>query len=188
LRVVVPVLTVVALGTYLAVTYAVLRQLGPTRLALSTAPLRDALDAAEAATLDPVVTIGAAAACAVGLLLVIGGGRRTADAMTISGDLPFARWLIAGGAVLGVLVADTGQALTLAATCALFYYAFTNASARLLRRDERTWPRRTACFGLGVTVLIGMTMPSVDLAIALLVTVAAGLAGPLLALAGPARR
>jgi APA family basic amino acid/polyamine antiporter len=188
LRVVVPALTVAALGTYVAVTFAVLHQLGPVRLALSTAPLRDALDAADAALLDPVVAIGAAVACAVGLLLVIGGGRRTAGAMTTSGDLPLARWLIAGGAVLGVLVADPGQAMTLAATCALFYYAFTNASARLLRRDVRTWPGRTACFGLGVTVLLGMSMPIVDLAIALLVTVVAGLSGPLLALARPGRR
>lgn len=188
LRIVIPVLTVVALGTYLAVTFAVLRQLGPTRLALSTVPLRDALDAAAASALDPAVTIAAAVACAAGLLLVIGGGRTTTDAMTSNGDLPFARWLIAGGAVLGVLVADTGRLMTLAATCALFYYAFTNASARLLLRDERTWPGRTACFGLGVTVLIGMAMPAIDLAVALAVTVVAGLSGPLLALARPARR
>jgi APA family basic amino acid/polyamine antiporter len=111
--------------------------------------------------------------------------------MSESGDLPVlgtaARVLVAAGAAVGVLVAGPVQAIELAATCALFYYAFTNASARLLAREERVWPARTACFGLGVTVLIGMTMPPVDLAIALGVTVLAGLAGPLVAL-GTARR
>ncbi len=191
-RVVIPVLVVIALGTYLLVSFAVLRQLGPTRLAVSVVPLRDALDAADASALDPVVTIGALVATAVGLLLVIGGGTRTATAMADSGDLPVlgtvARVLVAGGAAVGVLVAGPAQAIELAATCALFYYAFTNASARLLGRDERVWPARTACFGLGVTVLIGMTMPPVDLAIALGVTVVAGLAGPLVALGSSRRR
>jgi APA family basic amino acid/polyamine antiporter len=191
-RIVIPVLVLLALGTYLVVSFAVLRQLGPTRLAVSVVPLRDALDAADAATLDPVVTIGALVATAVGLLLVISGGTRTATTMADSGDLPMvgavARVLVAGGAAVGVLVAGPAQAIELAATCALFYYAFTNASARLLAREDRVWPTRTACFGLGVTVLIGMTMPPVDLVIALGVTVVAGLAGPLVALGRPGRR
>ncbi|HEX9335152.1 MAG TPA: amino acid permease, partial [Pseudonocardiaceae bacterium] len=62
----------------------------------------------------------------------------------------------------------------------LFYYAFTNASARLLSRDERLWPTRTACFGLGFSVLLGMTMPPLDLVIALGVAAVALLAGPIM--------
>jgi basic amino acid/polyamine antiporter, APA family len=192
-KVVIPVLVLIALGTYLAVSFAVLRQLGPTRLAVSTVPLRDALDAADASALDPLITVAAMVATAVALLLVIGGGRRTADVMASVGDLPtdrsaVLRWLVGGGAALGVLVAGPADAIELAATCALFYYAFTNASARLLSREERSWPARTACFGLGVTVLLGMAMPPVDLVIALGVTVLAGAAGPLLALGRSARR
>jgi APA family basic amino acid/polyamine antiporter len=99
--------------------------------------------------------------------------------MADGGDLPrlpaVARVLVGGGAAIGVLVAGPAQAMALAATCALFHYAFTNASARLLARDERSWPARTACVGLGVTVVLGMTMPPVDLAIALGVVVLAGL-------------
>lgn len=189
LRVIIPVLTAVALGTYLAVTFAVLRQLGPVRLALSAVPLRDALDSADASLLDPVVTIAALVATALALLLVIGSSRRTTEVMTTSGDLPpGSRWLVAGGAAVCVLAIDPAQAIELAATCALFYYAFTNASARLLAAGERSWPLRTACFGLGFTVLIGMAMPAVDLAIAAGVVIVAGLSGPLLALARPARR
>ncbi|HEY1570526.1 MAG TPA: amino acid permease [Pseudonocardiaceae bacterium] len=184
-RVVIPVLVAVALGTYLLVAFAVLRQLGPTRLAVSAVPLRDALDAASAAPLDPVVTVAAMVATALGLLLVVGGGRRTAGAMAAGGDLPgmatTARVFVVGAGAVGVLVAGPARAIELAATCAPFYYAFTNASARLLSTEERAWPARTACFGLGVTVLIGMTMPPVDLAIALGVTVVSGLAGPLVA-------
>ncbi|HEX5118887.1 MAG TPA: amino acid permease [Pseudonocardiaceae bacterium] len=184
-RVVIPVLVAVALATYLVVAFAVLRQLGPTRLAVSAVPLRDALDAASAAPLDPVVTVAAMVATALGLLLVVGGGRRTAGAMAAGGDLPgvatWARVFVVGAGAVGVLVAGPAQAIELAATCALFYYAFTNASARLLSSEDRAWPARTACFGLGVTVLIGMTMPPVDLAIALGVTVVSGLAGPLVA-------
>ncbi|HEX3646956.1 MAG TPA: amino acid permease [Pseudonocardiaceae bacterium] len=180
-RIAIPVLVAVALGTYLVVAFAVLHQLGPTRLAVSAVPLRDALDAADAAPLDPVVTVAALVATALGLLLVVGGGRRTADAMAAGGDLPGvavgARVFVVVGGAVGVLVAGPADAIELAATCALFYYAFANASARLLSREERAWPARTACFGLGVTVLIGMAMPPVDLAIALGVTVVSGLAG-----------
>jgi APA family basic amino acid/polyamine antiporter len=193
LRVVIPVLLLVSVGTYLAVGAAVLRQLGGARLALSSVPLRDALDAADASALDPLVTIAAMVATAVALLLVIGGGRRTADVMADSGDLPdsgrrLASGVLGGGAVLGLLVANPGQAITLAATCALFYYAFTNASGRLLAKDERIWPVRTACFGLGLSVLLGMSMPAVDLAIALGVMLFAAAVGPLLSLARSLRR
>lgn len=191
-RVVIPVLVAVALGTYLVVAFAVLHQLGPTRLAVSAVPLRDALDAADAAPLDPVITVAALVATALGLLLVVGGGQRTADAMAAGGDLPKvaagARVLVVAGAATGVLVAGPAAAIELAATCALFHYAFTNASARLLAREERAWPVRTACFGLGCTVLIGMTMPPVDLAIALGVTVVSVLAGTLVTATRSVRR
>jgi APA family basic amino acid/polyamine antiporter len=182
-RVVIPVLLGIALGTYLLVGYAVLRQLGPTRLALSTVPLRDALDAADASLLDPLVTIAALVATAVGMLLVVGGGSRTADAMADKGDLPafgvLTRVLIGGGAVLGVLFAGPADMIELAATCAMFYYAFSNAAGRLLSGEQRSWPTRTACFGLGLAVLVAMSMPGVDLAIALVVAVLAAAAGPL---------
>jgi APA family basic amino acid/polyamine antiporter len=183
---VIPVLLAVALVTYLAVGAAVLRQLGPTRLAVSAAPLRDALDAADASALGPLVTVAAMVATGTALLFVVGGSRRVADAMTTSGDLPAAgpgaliRCLVGAGAVLCVLFVGPTRSIGLAATCALFYYAFTNASARLLSRDERFWPTRTACFGLGFSVLLGMTMPPLDLAIALGVAVVALLAGPIM--------
>ncbi len=191
-RAVVPVLLAVALGTYLLVSWAVLRQLGPTLLAVSAAPLRDALDAADAGMLDPAVTLAATVATATGLLLVVGVGRRTADVMAAKGDLPArgmaVRLLIGGGAAVGVLFAGPGPAIELAATCALFYHAFSNASARLLPKDERTWPPRTACFGMAIAVLVGMSMPAVDLLIVLAVAVVAALMDPLVRLGQAVRR
>lgn len=188
MRVIVPVLLAVALVTYLAVGAAVLRQLGPTRLALSATPLRDALDSADAGAIDPLVTFAVMVATGMALLAVVGGGRRIADAMAGNGDLPTAPWathasvmrvLVGAGAVACVLFLGPARSIGLAATCALFYYAFTNASARLLARSERSWPARTACFGLGFSVLIGMTMPPADLLIALGVSFVALVAGPL---------
>ena len=91
------------------------------------------------------------------------------------------------GALACVLFIGTAHSIGLAATCALFYYAFTNASARLLVAAQRSWPARTSCFGLGFSVLIGMTMPAADLLIALGVSGVALLAGPLVSRL-PARR
>ncbi|HEX9338130.1 MAG TPA: amino acid permease [Pseudonocardiaceae bacterium] len=197
LRWAVPVLLAVSLATYLAVSAAVLRQLGPTRLAISATPLRDALDAADAGALDPLVTVAVMVATGIALLLVVGGGRRIADVMATVGDLPAGRprpapgaavrMLVGAGAALCVLFVGPAHSIGLAATCALFYYAFTNASARLLSKSERSWPARTACFGLGFSVLIGMTMPPADLLIALGVSGVALVAGPLVSRL-PARR
>jgi APA family basic amino acid/polyamine antiporter len=172
-----------ALGTYLAVGVAVLRQLGPTRLAVSAVPLRDALDAADAALLDPVVSVAAMVATAVGLLLVVGAGRRAADTRA-TGDRwahgRLARVFVGGGAALGVLVAGPDQTIELAATCALFHYAFATVSTRLESRADPARTTWTVCAGMLSSVLIAMTMPPVDLLIALAVAVLAAVAGPLL--------
>jgi len=62
--------------------------------------------------------------------------------------------------VIAVLVVALSPSTTIGfAACAMLaYYAFTNASARILLKEDRTWPMRTACFGLGLSVLYGMTI------------------------------
>jgi APA family basic amino acid/polyamine antiporter len=68
--------------------------------------------------------------------------------------------LIGGAAaVIAVLLLTPAQALAVGACGALFYYAFTNASARILLQKDRTWPMRTACLGLGLSVLLAMSLP-----------------------------
>ncbi|GLZ36178.1 hypothetical protein Lesp02_83650 [Lentzea sp. NBRC 105346] len=179
LRIAIPVTIGGALAVYLAVGVGVHRQLGTDRLALSPAPLRDALAAADAAALIPLVQAAAAVAAVSTLYFVLSGTRRTMTAMVEHGDLPRplgraprAVDVLAGAAmIVAALLMPLGLALGVAACASLFYYAFTNASARILLQDERTWPMRTACLGLGLSVLLAMSVP-----VPALLTTLAGLA------------
>ena len=166
LHLAIPITLVLVLGTYLAVGYAAFRQLGSTRLALSPAPLLDAVVSADGQWIVPLVTAGAAVATIAALIGVLAGARRTMTAVAKANDLPAALgsdraagWV--GGAVVAVLTVavEPSAAIGFAACAMLAYYAFTNASARILLKEDRTWPMRTACFGLGLSVLYGMTMP-----------------------------
>jgi APA family basic amino acid/polyamine antiporter len=199
-RLAVPVLILVALGTYLAIGTALLRQLGPTRMALSPDLLRDALAAAGASALDPILTAGIAAAVLGVLLALVSGTRQTAQAMADAGDLPGIfgtgafEHTVAGALAIGaagacaVLLLTPVAAIQLAATCGLFAAAFTNAAARLLERHERAWPARTACFGLGLSVLLVIAMPPVALTLSVVAMGIGAAIGPLVALTrrGPA--
>jgi basic amino acid/polyamine antiporter, APA family len=182
----VPVIMVITLVAGIAVAAAMLFQLGGARLALSPAPLRDALAAADAQSLQPLVSGAVGLATLLGVLTTVSTIRRTLSAMAEFSDVPpslanvGARGVSAPSAVLsGITVAVTAallnppQAIGLAACLLLFYYAFTNASARLLLPAERVWPRRSACFGLGLSVLLGMNM-SVEYLVAALLVMAAG--------------
>lgn len=171
LRFAVPATVVVVLVVGLAVGAALLRQLGPARLALSPAPLRDALVAADGQWLLPVLAFGAAVAAVSSLYFVLASARRTLVGMTETGDLPPIRagWPLevagAGLAVMGVLALPPSTALAVGACGTAFYYGFTNASARVLLQDDRTWSMRTACLGLGLSVLLAMSAPSTALVV-----------------------
>ncbi|KAA2264351.1 amino acid permease [Solihabitans fulvus] len=163
----IPLLMGIAFVGCLVVGFAAHHQLGSARLAWSRAPLHDAMIAADAAWLAPVVDLGAGIAAVGALFWVLGGMRRTVLAMAETGDLPM-RTVRAGGgvevvggvlALPAVLLLSPAQAIGMASCCLLFYYAFTNASARLLLQEDRTWPMRTACLGLGLSVLLAMSMP-----------------------------
>lgn len=166
LHMAIPVALVLVLGSYLAVGLAMFRQLGPTRLALSPTPVLDAVISADGQWIVPLVSVGAAVATVAALLGVLSGTRRTVTTVAKAGDLPavlgsdrVAGWI--GGALVAVLVValEPATAIGFAACAMLAYYAFTNASARILLKEDRTWPMRTACFGLGLSVLYGMTQP-----------------------------
>nr|CTQ96369.1 amino acid transporter [Kibdelosporangium sp. MJ126-NF4] len=190
LRVAIPVMMVGTLAVTLAVSGAALHQLGGPRLALSPAPLMDALAAADALSLQPLMAGVAGIATMSGLLMAIGSIRRTLGAMAEFSDVPpslaivgsrgvSAPAAILSGAAVAVAAAllNPPQAIGVAACLLLFYYAFTNAAARLLMPSDRTWPRRAACFGLGFSVLIGMNMSVKYLAVVVFVMVAGCVAG-----------
>ncbi|MEO6090596.1 MAG: hypothetical protein ABIQ18_46595, partial [Umezawaea sp.] len=164
----IPLLIGLALGTTLAVAAAVQHQLGSARLALSSAPLRDALLAADGGWLVPLVQFGAVVAALAVLVPVLGGLRRTLGALASNGDLP--TWLAGGrgpwldllggaSAAVVLLLVPPSAALAIGACATLFYYAFTNASARVLLQEDRAWSMRSACLGLGLSVLLAMSAP-----------------------------
>ncbi|ALG07767.1 hypothetical protein AOZ06_13375 [Kibdelosporangium phytohabitans] len=190
LHVAVPVIMVGTLAVTVAVGGAALHQLGGPRLALSPAPLMDALAAADAQSLQPLMAGVAGIATLYGLLMAIGSIRRTLSAMAEFSDVPPALAIVGSrgvsapaaglsGAAVAVAAGllNPPQAIGVAACLLLFYYAFTNASARLLLPAERAWPRRAACFGLGFSVLIGMNMAVKYLAVVVLVMVVGCVAG-----------
>lgn len=172
-RVAIPVLIGLSLVVYLAVGAGVLRQLGSARLALSPAPLRDALVAADADAVVPLVQIGAAVAGVAALHFVLASAHRTLTGLAEDGDLPTRlkpgalSFVVVVSSALAVVLMPMALALGVAACATLFYYAFTNASARVLLQNDRTWPMRTACLGLGLSVLLTMSLPVPALLISL---------------------
>jgi APA family basic amino acid/polyamine antiporter len=119
----------VVLVVYLSVAGAALYQLGGARLALSSTPLREALAAADASGIDPVLTAGAALACLLvlsGLLSDVREGPR--------GSLLTPVVAVAAG--LGTVLLTVPVALELAAGAMAGHYAL-----RLVR--SRSAPART---------------------------------------------
>ncbi|MFI7674372.1 hypothetical protein [Actinophytocola sp. NPDC049390] len=111
-----PAVVVVVLAVSAAVAVGALRQLGGERLALSPAPLRDVLTAADAASIDGLLAAGVTVACAFALRACLtdvrdfAPGRRSPVAAVV---------LAAGVAALGSLVLEPEHALVGAAVLLL---------------------------------------------------------------------
>ncbi|WP_211212908.1 APC family permease [Actinopolyspora mortivallis] len=192
--------TSVTAAVLLTVVFAVTRQLGAVRLGLSGVPLLDALRAADAAALVPAVGLGAGlvmvpvllgtlrSARSVGLAVVADGelpgllGRRTGDR-----PCPLDGVLLAVAAVLALLLTPA-VAMGVAACCLLVHYAFVNAAARVLLADEWTWSMRAACLGMGLSVILAMSMPVPVMAATAVVTAAMPVGAALLSRTRPAVR
>ncbi|WP_051855909.1 APC family permease [Streptomyces sp. NRRL B-1347] len=144
----VPLSLGIALAVYACVAVAVLAVLGPGGLAEASAPLADAVRAAGAPGLVPVVRAGAAVAAVGSLLALILGVSRTTLAMARDRHLPGAlaavhprfqvphRAELAVGAVVALLAAtvDVRDAVGFSSFGVLVYYAIANASAWTLSR------------------------------------------------------
>ncbi|SHF45857.1 hypothetical protein [Streptoalloteichus hindustanus] len=188
LRIALPLVVLVALAAQLVVGAALLRQLGPARLAISPAPLRDLLVAADATALEPLVVLAAVAAMAPMLVVALAGVRASASSVIRGRDVPLRislvtgpggpwRLDVVGGGVAAALAVALGptHALQLAACCLLFYYAFASAGARLVLLDGPSWPMRSACLGMGLAVILAMSSPAPYL-VATLAIAASGVA------------
>ncbi|UKZ10128.1 APC family permease [Streptomyces viridifaciens] len=169
----IPLALGITLVVYAAVALAALAVLGPDRLAHAGAPLTEAVRAAGAPGLAPVVRVGAAVAALGSLLALILGVSRTTLAMARDRHLPhvlaavhprFAvphRAELTVGAVVAVLaaVADVRGAIGFSSFGVLAYYAVANASAWTLTPSEGRPPRVAPVCGLAGCVVLAFALP-----------------------------
>ncbi|MEU6588286.1 amino acid permease [Streptomyces sp. NPDC046881] len=184
----IPLALGIALVVYACVAVAVLAVLGADRLGQTAAPLADAVRAAGAPGLVPVVRAGAAVAALGSLLALILGVSRTTLAMARDGHLPGVlaavhprfrvphRAELAVGAVVAVLAAtvDVRGAIGFSSFGVLVYYAVANASAWTLGPGPRA--RVVPAVGLLGCVTLAFALPAASVAVGAGVLAAGGAA------------
>lgn len=165
----IPLALGITLVVYTTVAVATLGILGPQQLAAATAPLTEAVRAAGAAWLEPVVRVGAACAALGALLALILGVSRTTLAMARDRHLPVVlsavhprfgvphRAELAVGAIVAVVaaVADVRAAIGFSSFGVLTYYAVANASAWTLDTRNRVVP----ALGLTGCLVLAFSLP-----------------------------
>ncbi|MFF8429715.1 APC family permease [Streptomyces sp. NPDC016566] len=173
----IPLALGIALVVYVTVAVAVLAVLGPDRLGHAAAPLAEAVRAAGAPGLAPVVRVGAAVAALGSLLALILGVSRTTLAMARDRHLPRAlaavhprfqvphRAELAVGAVVAVLAAtvDVRGAIGFSSFGVLAYYAVANASAWTL--SPALSARLVPAMGLLGCATLAFALPSASVAV-----------------------
>ncbi len=161
---------IVTLAVYAILAITLMSVLGP-ELGTSSAPLADAVRAAGAAWLDPVVRFGAAVAALGSLLSLILGVSRTGLAMARDGHLPRAMATVhprfavphraeitVGAVVAGVAaLADVRAAIGFSSFAVLVYYAIANASAWTLEHSPGS--RLIPALGLVGCLLLAVFLP-----------------------------
>ncbi|MFC9607076.1 APC family permease [Streptomyces niveus] len=169
----VPIALGITLAVYAVIAVAALTVLGPRGLSDANAPLSEAVRAAGAGRLVPVVTAGAAVAALGSLLALILGVSRTTLAMARDGYLPRAlaavhprfkvphRAELAVGAVVAVVAAtaDVRGAIGFSSFGVLAYYAIANASAWTLTPDEGRPARVVPALGLAGCLVLAFALP-----------------------------
>ena len=169
----------IVLVIYVLVAIVVLRSLGADQLAVSDAPLVDAVIASSWSWASPVVQIGAAAAALGALLALVAGVGRTSLAMARNRDLP--SWLagvhpkyqvphhaeIALAVVVSILVltVDLRGAIGFSSFGVLVYYLIANVAAFTQESSQRRFPRALQIVGALGCVLLVATLPPLSIAI-----------------------
>lgn len=172
----IPLALGIVVAIYTVVLGTALLAVGPAVLAGSAAPLAAAVDAGDWSGLVPIVRIGAAVASAGVLLSLLAGISRTALSMARRRELPAVldavhpryrtphRAEVCAAVIVCVVVsvADLREAIGFSAFAMLLYYALANASAWTLSPAERRWPKWLAGLGVGLCVLLALTLPLVS--------------------------
>jgi APA family basic amino acid/polyamine antiporter len=169
----IPIALGITVVVYVVVGGAALLAAGPDRLAAAAAPLTEAVRAAGAGGIAPVVRIGGALASLGALLALIAGVGRTSLAMARHRDLP--AWLAAvhpryrvphhAEAALAVIVSvlvlstDLRSVIGFSSFGVLVYYAVANISAATQPAGQRRWPRQLNGLGLVGCVVLAATLP-----------------------------
>ena len=178
---------------YLAVAVSALLVAGPDALAVSSAPLRTAVELAGADWAKPLVTAGAVVASLGALLALLAGVARTALAMGRNRDLPsrlaavdpgrsvpvVAQIAVAAVVMLLVATIDLRGMLGFSSFGVLLYYAVANASAWTQEDPARRWPRALQAAGLAGCLTLVVTLPPVSV-VAGLAVLAVGCLGRVL--------
>ncbi|MFH8934314.1 APC family permease [Streptomyces griseosporeus] len=173
----IPLALGIALAVYVCVAVAVLSVLGSQALGEAGAPLAEAVRAAGAPGLVPVVRAGAAVAALGSLLALILGVSRTTLAMARDRHLPGLlavvhprfkvphRAELAVGAVVAVLAAtvDVRGAIGFSSFGVLAYYAVANASAWTL--DPAPAKRVVPALGLIGCAVLAFSLPVASVAV-----------------------
>ncbi|MGW1322012.1 APC family permease [Streptomyces antibioticus] len=173
----IPLALGITLVVYACVAVAVLSVLGAGALGRAEAPLADAVRAAGAPGLVPVVRVGAAVAALGSLLALILGVSRTCLAMARDRHLPGAlaavhprfrvphRAELAVGAVVAVLAAtvDVRGAIGFSSFGVLVYYAVANASAWTL--DPSPASRALPVVGLAGCLVLAFALPATSVVV-----------------------
>jgi APA family basic amino acid/polyamine antiporter len=163
----------VAVAVYAVVAVSVLLALGPDRLAISRAPLVEAVAAAGWAWAMPVVVVGGAAAALGALLALIAGIGRTTLAMARHADLPRrlaavhpryrvphrAEITIAVVVSLLVLTVDLRGAIGFSSFGVLLYYLIANLAAFTQPVEQRRFPRWLQVLGAVGCLVLVITLP-----------------------------
>ena len=163
----------ITLGLYLLIALTLLHTLGADRLAASTAPLTDVVQAAGWTWAGAIVTIGAALASLGALLALIAGVGRTSLAMARHRDLP--AWLaavhpryavphhaeIALAVVVSILVitVDLRGAIGFSSFGVLLYYVVANVAAFTQTPPDRRYPRLVQIVGAVLCLVLVVTLP-----------------------------
>ncbi|MFB6814529.1 APC family permease [Streptomyces sp. NPDC056347] len=169
----IPLALGITLVVYVLVAVSVLLVLGPRGLAAAEAPLTEAVRAAGADRLVPVVRVGAAVAALGSLLALVLGVSRTILAMARDRHLPRAlaavhprfkvphRAELLVGAVVAVAAATTDLrgAIGFSSFGVLAYYAIANASALTLTPAEGGPARIVPVVGLAGCLALAFALP-----------------------------
>ena len=162
-----------ALVVYAAVALVLLRALGSAGTAASQRPLVDAVEAAGAGWLAPVVAVATGVAASGALLALVAGIGRTSLAMAREGDLPRALAVVDArrgvplraelvlAAVVGVLVltVDLRGVIGASSFGVLVYYLVANVAALTQTGEQRRWPRVLPVLGAVACVALVVTLP-----------------------------